>query len=140
MHQFQNSKMSFLLRLPCNRVPGLLGRSRVFRLVGQPPSREISSAFSGDLYYRRRFSAKERGRFSPDFRITDPTPININFMFRIVPDISGCCLNVRLLHSTGPSGEKSKIEETVKRLEYEFLHCHKYKGSYKINMKLIKIT
>ena len=113
---------SFLVRLP-GRLPGPLGRPHNFRLVGQPVNlnpvscRGLSSAFTCDNY-KHRFLLKEKGRFSADYRIGHhPNPINVHLNFQFGPEISGCGVNLRFLHSTGSSKEKasSKIEETVNR-------------------------
>ena len=113
---------SLLVKLP-GRMPGLLGRSQNFRLVCQQPAnlnqlscRPLSSTFTSD-FYKNRILSKEKGRFTTDFRIWDPNPVNVHLTFRFGPEISGCGVNVRFLHSTGFSGEKasSKIEETVNR-------------------------
>ncbi len=80
-------------------------------------SRTLSSAFTSNDLFRNTFSARERGRFTTEFRILDSDPVNVHLNFRFGPEISGCGLNVRFLHSSGSSGEKasSKIEETVNR-------------------------
>jgi hypothetical protein len=101
--------------------PALLGRGHVVRLAGQPSdasARCLSSAFhGGNIYSGNRFSVDHRGRFAKEFWIAHPDPTRVHLTFRIGPDISGCGLNARFLHSSGPAGEKasSKIDETVKR-------------------------